>query len=52
MEFNKAHTGDMDVRVATERILNRMTDPREIEKRERKRKEAKRVETIRDKHSL
>lgn len=43
---------EMDERVTTERILNRMTDPKLIAERKRKKKEAQRVETIRNKHSL
>jgi hypothetical protein len=43
---------DMDERVTTERILRRMTDPVAIAEKERRKKEADRVKTIRNKHSL
>lgn len=51
-DFNKTYQVEMDENVATERILNRMTDPRYIEQRRRQKEEAKRVETIRNKHTL
>jgi hypothetical protein len=43
---------EMDERVATERILNRMTDPKQIEQRRLKKQEAKRVENVKNKHTL
>lgn len=43
---------EMDERATTERILNRMTDPHEIEKREVKKAEIKRVTTIKERLSL
>ena len=43
---------EMDENRATERILSKMTDPRVIEQRRRKKEEAKRVETVINKHSL
>jgi hypothetical protein len=43
---------DMDERIETEKILRRMTDPRYLAERKRKKDEAKRVENIKNKHSL
>lgn len=43
---------EMDERIATERILNRMTDPRTIEQRRLQKQATKRVETVKNKHSL
>lgn len=43
---------EMDERIATERILNRMTDPKQIEQRRLQKQAAKRVETVKNKHSL
>jgi len=43
---------DLDERITTERILRRMTDPVVIADRKRKKEEKKRVEVIKNKHSL
>jgi len=51
-DFNKTYQVEMDENVATERILNRMTDPRYIEQRKRQREEKRRVDTVINKHSL
>lgn len=52
-EMNKTEAYfEMDDRVTTERILNRMTDPNQIEKRRLRKQEQKRVEGVRNKHTL
>ena len=43
---------DLDERITTERILRRMTDPKYIAERKRKKDEAKRLEGIKNKYSL
>ena len=43
---------ELDERVTTEHILRRMTDPKYIAERKRKKEEAKRLENIKNKHSL
>lgn len=52
-QFNQTNAYlDMDERSATERILNRMLDPRHIEQRRLKKEEIKRVDDVINKHSL
>ena len=43
---------ELDEQLATERIINRMTDPVHIEQRRLRKEEEKRKETVINKHTL